>query len=653
MNERNRKSTHLLIQLFLFFLIFLTWPPCMGGINATRFECKSITAVKEPKRSIDWSKEIIYFILIDRFCNGDTTNDYGNNPESHVPFDPQRGNYEALKTYQGGDLAGVLDKIDYLDSLGVTTLWLSPVYDNSDTDFMGWWPYHGYHPIDFYSVDEHFGTLELLKRVVETAHSRNMRVLLDIITNHVAPDHPWITDSQFWHEEGYRHWFHPHSGVDESTSITDWTDQWQLENRELNGLPDLDQDNEAVYAYLLDVAKFWIKETKCDGFRLDAVKHISKSFWQRFCRDIHEVAGKDFLLLGEVFSGDTPYVAGYRDLGFNALFDIPLYYTLTRVFAQGSSISLLSDQVHQSSSQFKSITLSPLLDNHDVPRFLHWADERKSAKLKSALTFVWSLNGIPTLYYGTEVPLPGAAMEHETTGEGQDYLNRYPMPWNTIDIMNSDIFSHIQNLNHLRRSNPALHKGRMVEIYKDFGVYSFLKYTSEQAFLFILNNSSYKEQRSIYLNPDIFPAGTSLMDMDTRKLLYIESDTLAVSLKSLSTLILKPSPHLNSDVLDATSRQCPMSPTLTRDFHYVTLNFRPHKPVTMVTIAGDFNGWNPRDNPLQYNVKRAIWSTRIALKRGRYRYKFVINESEWIADPDNPRFERDPYGGKNSVLVVE
>ena len=212
-------------------------------------------------QATDWSQEIIYFLLIDRFFNGDSTNDAGNNPQSHVQYDPQLQNHEALKTYQGGDLAGVIKKLDYLDSLGVSTIWLSPVFDNSDSDFMGWWPYHGYHPIDFFEVDEHFGSLDLLRELVAQAHARGLKVILDMIYNHVAPDHQWTKNEFYWQEQGYSLWFHPHSGVDESTSIQDWQDQQQLETRELGGLPDLAQENPHVYDFLLDVSKFWIVET--------------------------------------------------------------------------------------------------------------------------------------------------------------------------------------------------------------------------------------------------------------------------------------------------------------------------------------------------------------------------------------------------------
>lgn len=377
---------------------------------------------------IDWRDEVIYFVLIDRFCDGDSTNNHGRVPASHRRWHGHPAHAEQLKTYQGGDLQGVRDRLDYLRDLGVTAIWLSPVYDNSDSSFMGWWPYHGYQPVDFFSGDEHFGTLQLLRHLVEEAHRRGTKVILDIVSNHVATDHPWVKDCENWHRRGYKHWFHPHSGKDASSSINNWQDQTQLETRELHGFPDLAQENPRVYEFLLDMSKYWIEQTRCDGFRLDAVKHIPKIFWRRYRSDIHRFAGPDFLLLGEVFDGRIDYLAEYATLGFNALFDIPLYYTINRVFAQGASASLLSTHLRTNQARLGSTLLSPLIDNHDVARFSYWAGEGAKEKLSLALTFLLTHEGLPMLYYGTEVALEGGPPVDPVTGTSQDYLNRMMMP---------------------------------------------------------------------------------------------------------------------------------------------------------------------------------------------------------------------------------
>ncbi len=601
-------------------------------------------------RSTDWSDEIIYFLMIDRFYNGDPSNDAGNNPDSHVKFDPQRKNYQALKTYQGGDLAGVIEKLDYLDSLGVTTIWLSPVFDNSENDFMGWWPYHGYHPINFFKVDEHFGSLELLRELVQQAHARGLKVILDMIYNHVAPDHPWVADKTYWEEQGYSLWFHPHSGTDASTSIQNWQDQEQLESRELNGLPDLAQENPHVYDFLLDVSRFWIVQTDCDGFRLDAVKHISPQFWASYCQEIHEFAGNDFLLLSEVFSGDTDYVAGYQQLGFNALFDIPLYYTLKRVFAQGSVITQISDQLLQNQT-YHNVLLSSLIDNHDVARFSYWAGDHVGDKIKLALTMAWSLNGIPMLYYGTEVALAGAAPENEQSGEGQDYLNRLPMPWKNFNA-NNNLVNYIQNLNQKRRQLAPLKSGSILELYKDYGVYAFVKYKADEAVLVILNNSAFAEPRTIPLH-DLFPTNCDFVDLLSEHRVPSRQNSLAITIPARTAMWLMPDTPFDADRARPLPWQCAFTPKLTRDLQSISFTYTAERKLESVTLAGDFNAWSPTSHPMAYDSTRGYWQISLPLKAGKYRYKFVLNGEIWLADPQAELFEIDPYGGKNSILVVK
>ncbi len=603
-----------------------------------------------PPRKIDWSRENIYLLLIDRFHNGDSSNDSGNHPASHQPYDPALQNEQALKTYQGGDLQGVIDKLDYLQGLGVSTIWLSPVFDNSDSDFMGWWPYHGYHPIDFYRVDEHFGNMALLKQLVDKAHGRGMKVILDMIYNHVAPEHPWVVDQKLWEGAGYKHWFHPHSGVDGSTSIQDWQDQEQLENRELNGLPDLAQENPHVYNFLLDVSKFWIVETNCDGFRLDAVKHISPAFWQKICADLHAFAGDDFLLLGEVFAGETEYVDRYENLGFNALFDIPMYYTINRVFAQGGAMPLLSGQIEQNLSAFQEVLLSQVIDNHDVARFSYWAKTDVPSKMRLATAFAFAQPGIPMLYYGNEVALEGAAATHEQSGAGQDYLNRLPMPWQRVYGADSALVRYTRQVLHLRHAHAALRSPNLLEVYQDYGVYAFIKYTAQEALLLIFSNAATREKRTILLPRGIFAATSSWRELFTNEIYRSKNDSLQVDLAPYAVLMLSTMDRWRPNMLIGKPWRCAFTPRISGDMKWIP--FRYDGEARNVAVAGDFNGWSAVQNRMARS-DAGTWEISLPLKKGRYRYKLVIDGQRWIFDPVARESELDPYGDKNAVVVVE
>ncbi len=605
-----------------------------------------------PRQQVDWSREIIYFLLIDRFCNGDRSNDFGRTPASHMPYIPEKDNSEALKTYQGGDLQGVIDRLDYLKDLGVTAIWLSPVFDNSDADFNGWWPYHGYSPVDFFKVDEHFGDLALLQKLVARAHARKMKIILDMIYNHTAPDHPWVVDPALWQQAGYCQWFHAHSGVDGSTSIENWQDQDQLENRELNGLPDLAQENPHVYDFLLDVSKYWIVQTGCDGFRLDAVKHIAKPFWQKLCADLHAFSGPDFLLLGEVFSGETGYVADYQGLGFNALFDIPMYYAIHRVFAQSGVISLLSDQLASNQTAYPELLLSPLMDNHDVARFSYWAQDHVKEKIKTALTFLLTTPGLPMIYYGTEVASAGAAANHEQTGEGQDYLNRRMMDWPGVQHSHRDLVQQIKRFTAARKKYSALSEGALLELYKDFGIYAYLRHDDRTALLVVLNNAATAEQRRIGLPPAVFSHGR-FQDPFSGKKYKVTNDSLEITLAGHSSLLLRYRGDWHPHRLAPGFVACPFTPHLTGDRQWVTFVYHTKESPGTVAVAGDFNGWSRDSNPMTVNAATQTWTLRLALSKGRYRYKLVLNGKQWIADPLCQEKERDPYGEYNSVLVVK
>ncbi|MDZ7413674.1 MAG: alpha-amylase family glycosyl hydrolase, partial [candidate division KSB1 bacterium] len=521
-----------------------------------------------------------------------------------------------------------------------------------DSSFMGWWPYHGYQPVDFFAVDEHFGTAEDLRELVDEAHRRGLKVILDMVCNQVAPDHPWVSDSANWHGRGYKNWFHEHSGRDASTSIQDWHDQEQLESRELHGMPDLAQENPHVYAFLLDMAKYWIELSGCDGFRLDAVKHAPKEFWRRYCADLHRFAGPDFFLLGEVFDGSIDYLARYADLGFNALFDIPLSYTISRVFGQGASVSLLSAHVRANQARLGHVLLSPLIDNHDMARFAHWARDDAKRKTALALAFLLTHEGVPMLYYGTEVALEGAEPVDPLTGKPQDYLNRLMMPWQRVRGEDADLVAHCRRLAHLRQKWPAVRHGTTVELYVDHGTYCYLRSLPNEEVMVALNTSSYTEERTIPLRGTLFEGIDRVVDELTGQAFRTRGDSLDLHMAPRCSYLF----HATA-AADRAARpplvHCAFTDRLTKDFRRVPFVYTAREPASTVAVAGDFNAWNATSHAMSpMDSSKTIWGLTIPLREGRYRYKFVINGKVWTHDPAAQLQERDPYGGLNSVVLV-
>ncbi|MBZ4665961.1 alpha-amylase family glycosyl hydrolase [Mahella sp.] len=220
----------------------------------------------------DWESQVIYFIMTDRFYNGDTTNDMDANPS-----DP--------KAYHGGDLQGIIDKLDYIKDLGATAIWITPVVDNEEGGYHGYWAY------DFERVDEHLGDTAKLKELTDKAHDKDIKVILDMVFNHTGYNSPWLSDP------AKSDWFN------EKMDIVNYNNQEEVEKGWLSGLPDLNQSNPDVEKYLIDMAMSWIDETGIDGFRLDTVRHVPKEFWTKLSQTIKQKY-PDFFLLGEVWVND-------------------------------------------------------------------------------------------------------------------------------------------------------------------------------------------------------------------------------------------------------------------------------------------------------------------------------------------------------------
>ncbi len=578
--------------------------------------------------------EVMYFILIDRFVDGDSTNNRGNQAESYLAYDGT--NPEALKHYQGGDLAGIIQSIDSLQALGITMVWISPFIDNSDTDYVGWWPYHGYHPIDFYQVDEHFGTLNDLKSLVRIVHEKGMKIIFDMPFNQTAADHPWVTD------QTKQDWYH-YDQNGHPFDITDWQDQNQIERGELHGLPDLAQENPAVSKYLLEVSKYWVDETGCDGFRLDAVKHIPRTFWIDYNAAIKAYAGQDFLLFGEVFWGEAERIKPYSDIGFDYLFDIPGYYAIRNTFNTGGSIKDFSNFYDVTSEVLATVSMATLIDNHDVARFNVGLGEMGWQKQHLALGWLMTAPGLPVIYSGTEIGMVGYPVTG-ADGTPQDYLNRLPFP-RVLSAEQTRYQTEFSELTHLRQTYLPFSIGSFAEVYKDWSVYAFLRSWEDQHLLVVLNNAASEEFVAIHkvgglaLGSDKAIYGDNVVRMEGDEWWFrLAPNTLTVW-------------QLDGDLDQPLPVRVDFTDRISGDYQKIrlfyidaTLDPRAFK------IAGDFNNWVPT----RYSVvrKQDTLFIDLPLKPGSYQYKFVLNETNWVADPHANEFSTDPYGGNNSILNV-
>ena len=274
---------------------------------------------------------------------------------------------------------------------------------------------HGYWTKDFYKTNEYFGSMDEFKSLVEEAHARDIKIILDFVVNHVGPNHEWLYDSS------KEDWFHPNK------PISNWSDQQEVENGWLYDLPDLNQENPEVAAYLIDAAKWWIKETDIDGFRLDTVKHVPKNYWDEFATAVKEEK-KDFYLIGEVWHDNPQVIAAYEETGIDGFFDFSQNGSLRTAFEKSNqSLGWLFSNMERNEKIFdRPHLLGQFIDNHDMSRFSHLVRNQKEdpiKQLKLSLTFMYTAPGLPFVYYGTEMAMDG----------GDDPDNRHMMDFDTKD----------------------------------------------------------------------------------------------------------------------------------------------------------------------------------------------------------------------------
>jgi neopullulanase len=347
------------------------------------------------------SSDTLYLIMTDRFADGDAASD------------PPGDDRTAPRGWHGGDFSGIEKHLDYLQQLGVTAVWTTPVVSNGAMPES----YHGYAATDLYAVDAHFGTLDDYRHLSDALHARGMKLVIDLAPNHIGVKHPWVLDppAPDWfhgtldHHLAAEHDFYrlvdPHSPRKAWCAITDG---WFTD-----AMPDLNQENPLVAQYLIQNAIWWVETANLDGIRLDTFPYVERSFWHDFHAELHSVY-PHLTTVGEVFHRDpevTSFFAGGVvrngiDTGLDTPFDFPVYFALRDVLAHDKPMTELADVLRQDELYPHPERLVTFIGNHDTTRFITEAGGSVS-KLKLALGLVLTLRGMPQIYSGDEIGMPG------------------------------------------------------------------------------------------------------------------------------------------------------------------------------------------------------------------------------------------------------
>jgi neopullulanase len=450
--------------------------------------------------------DVAYLIMPDRFANGDASND--ESPDA-------QGSHNRLKprTYHGGDLRGIREHLDYLKDLGVTTLWLTPIVKNGATE-----DYHGYGAVDLYAVEPHLGSPREYQELVAAAHQQHMKILFDIVPNHVGPKHPWVAQPplpDWFHGTAQRHsnvsapvngTFYgegENQGHDLFEAIVDPHAPPRLRRNLTDGwfagvLPDMNTENPMVAQYLLQNAVWWAESSGLDGFRVDTFPYVSRQFWARWHAGLRRIYPQ-LTTIGEVFHPDasvTSFFAGGQkrydgiDTGVSTLFDYPMYFALRDVLLNGAPVGRIADVLRHDALYPRPDELVTFFGNHDVARFAS-AEGSSAAKLKLAFGLTLTLRGIPQLYYGDEIGMPGGGDPDNRRdfpgGWREDAKSAFTEAGRTRE--QQEVFTWVQTLLRLRHEHPALGSGHLWHLFSDEATYIFARESEDERVLVVFNNS--------------------------------------------------------------------------------------------------------------------------------------------------------------------
>jgi len=441
-----------------------------------------------------WVKDAVFYqIFPDRFARSWRI----PKPNNLEPWDePPTG-----QGYKGGDLLGIVERLDHLTELGVNAIYLNPVFQSACN--------HRYHTHDYYQVDPLLGGNEALRELIKAAQARGMRVMLDGVFNHASRGFFQFSDIlENGPHSAWLDWFiiqdwplSPYDG-DKPANYASWWD-----NR---ALPKFNTDNPQVREFLMQIAEFWLREYEIDGWRLDVPEEITTpGFWEEFRRRVRAVK-PDAYIVGEIWTPAADWLRGDR-------FDAVMNYVFTEAiiaFAAGDRVapSLIEGRAYKpypgiDAAEFGhriqklldlygwEATLGQfnLLDSHDTSRLTSIARGDK-ATLRLATLFQMCYPGAPCVYYGDEVGIRGIS---DYDAPHDDALARWTMPWDRPEEWDAELFAYFQKIIRLRHQEPALRHGRYQQLYAEGQLYVFARELDGRRLIVLLNSSEKAETAAL------------------------------------------------------------------------------------------------------------------------------------------------------------
>ncbi|PUZ29073.1 alpha-amylase [Chitinophaga parva] len=444
------------------------------------------------------SKDLIYLIMPDRFANGDVTNDVVKGMAETTL------NRDSMYYRHGGDIQGVIDHLDYLKDLGVTAVWLNPVLTNDEAHAS----YHGYANTENYQIDPRYGTNALYKKLADALHQRGMKLIQDLVHNHMGLNHwtvkdlpmkdwvhqwPTFTRSNFREQPVYD----PYASKADKKLMTDgWFD---------THMPDMNENNPYLCNYITQSHLWWVEYAGVDGFRLDTYAYNDADYMAVWGKIIKAEYPR-LSVFGETFVHGVPnqvaFTAGNTvNRGINT--ELPGVTDFQLLWAIGDALNAKSNtwddgvirlyNTLASDYQYQDPTRNVVfLDNHDLSRFYSVIGEN-TAKYKAALAWLLTTRGVPQLYYGAEIMMKnfsnpdGLVREDFKGGWPKDSVDKFTAQGRTA--AENDLFNYLRTLANYRKENPVLQTGKLMQFVPEAGIYTYFRYDNNKTLMMIMNGT--------------------------------------------------------------------------------------------------------------------------------------------------------------------
>ncbi|MCX5382826.1 pullulanase-type alpha-1,6-glucosidase [Streptomyces sp. NBC_00083] len=553
----------------------------------------------EPARH-DATREQFYFVLPDRFADGDSANDRGGLTGSRLDtgYDPTDKGF-----YQGGDLKGITRKLDYIKGLGTTAIWLAPIFKNKPVQGTGKDAsagYHGYWITDFTQVDPHFGTNADLTRLIAGAHAKGMKVFFDVITNHTADTvdyaeqqygyrpkgaYPYLDTSgrPFDDRDGMRKVdanSFPYTPVVKEKKVPTWlNDPTMYHNRgdstfagesgeygDFSGLDDLWTERPEVVSGMEKIYEKWVHDFDVDGFRIDTVKNVGLDFWTQWATALDAYAKKqgrpDFFMFGETYSADPAVTSPYVTRGrLDATLDFPFQDAARQYASQGAPATklaaLFADDYRYTTDKANAYEQVTFLGNHDMGRigsFLKQdhpqaGDAELLQRDRLADELMFFSRGNPVVYYGDEQGFTGAGGDKDArqtmfASKVPDYLDDDQLGTDRTHASDAydpahPLYRTIADLSRLTRANPALRDGVQTERYAKDSVYAFSRTDTKTRTEYVVAVNNATATKKVSVPVGAAHAGYATLYGGSGTVRSGSDATVEVTVPALSSLVLK------------------------------------------------------------------------------------------------------------------